>query len=766
VIRLREIAATPHPGGNRIDLRWVHPDPAAYPRVRVVRREGTHPASPYDGDAVTPGDSPPFVETPGGRVYHLEDRGLQGERVYYYSFFPYRDAPAARPDPENRVSATATTPYGYGGQMEALLPALYRRYDEAAAKHNPAGLLPEDVDRGPLRRLLEVTGSQLDQLHSSARTLLDLYDPERVDGRLLPLLSDWIGWPTDHRLDVSAQRNELRQAPSVYRTIGIIPTVEATVKRILGWESRVKEFAHNVALSNTPERLNLWARERGADGTWTTPTEPVSLHAAYEGRPAAVLDGDGTLWLFFHTLRKGRWAIWYKTRPEGGEWSPSRPLSEGARARRHPSAVLHGGTLRVFWDVYDPESRTWGIEHASLADDGTWTVGAPLWNDDVERRHPCAAVDGTGTLWLVWQEKTGGRWRLRFDRRDDDAWALPEAGELSRDGGADPFVLFHPGDAARPLWVFWSRRVADAAGQTRWEIAYRVKGGLAPAAGEWSEVRVLPRPAGADDREPAACVDADGRVELFWSGCRDRSWSVWRSALDAAGTWGPATAVTGNPYSDRAPLPVPLGDRTLLLYRSNRSLEYASSVYGATRTLDARYAGSTTVDTRNAAKLGMRGRFDDFQSYTYDTGAGGRRDDRNWYARDTVGIYLTPETEDPKLLERSRGILQQALRQFFPVQVRAVLVIEPAAYRERVYTYDFPLAEPQRRIREHAFDGTLPETHGGAAEASLSDVVPGWTWAYSWRSGAPDHPTVDFSTSPIDTSHRSWHTAVAPGGTT
>ncbi len=760
MIRLRQVVAAPHPAGNRIDLRWVHPDPESYPRVRVVRREGTHPTSPSDGVVLTPGDSPSFTETAGGRVYHVEDRDLQGERVYYYALFPYRDAPAARPAPENRVSATATAPYDYGGQMEALLPALYRRYDEAAAKHNPAGLLPEDADRGPLRRLLEVTGSQLDQLHSSARTLLDLYDPDRVDGKLLPLLSDWIGWPTDHRLEVSAQRNELRQAPSVYRTIGIIPTVEATVKRVLGWESRVKEFAHNVALSGSPERLTLWARERLPDGTWSAPTEPLSLHPAYEGRTAAVRDEDGTLWLFFHTLRKGRWAVWYKTRREGGDWSPSRPLTQGRHAARHPAAVLHDGTLRVFWDVYDAAARTWRIEHAALADGGAWTTGAPLWNDGAERRHPCVATDEAGALWLVWQEKAGGRWHLRFSRRDDDAWALPEAGELSRDGGADPFVLFHPGDAARPLWVFWARRGPGAEpGQTRWEIAYRVKAGLDPAADDWSEVRVLPRPADADDREPAALVDAGGRVELFWSSSRDRSWSVWRAVLDAAGTPGEAAPVTGNPYSERAPLPVPDGARTLLLYRSNRSLGYTSAVYGATRTLDARYAGSTTVDTRNAAKTGLRGSFDDFQSYTYDTGVGGRRGDRNWYARDTIGIYLTPETEDPQLLVRSRGILQQALRQFLPAQVRAVLVIEPAAYREHVYTYDFPLAEPQRRIGETAFDSLLPETYPPVRDA-YTDVAPGWVWM---RSGTAGHHTVDFSAVPPSTTHRTWHVAVEPG---
>ena len=44
-VRLKNIIASAHPLGNRIDLTWVHPDPVTYPSVRVVRRKGTHPTS-------------------------------------------------------------------------------------------------------------------------------------------------------------------------------------------------------------------------------------------------------------------------------------------------------------------------------------------------------------------------------------------------------------------------------------------------------------------------------------------------------------------------------------------------------------------------------------------------------------------------------------------------------------------------------------------------------------------------------------------------
>ncbi len=51
-MRLKNIKATPHPNGNRIDLRWENPAPEEFPNVRVYRREGTHPSTLDDGTLV------------------------------------------------------------------------------------------------------------------------------------------------------------------------------------------------------------------------------------------------------------------------------------------------------------------------------------------------------------------------------------------------------------------------------------------------------------------------------------------------------------------------------------------------------------------------------------------------------------------------------------------------------------------------------------------------------------------------------------------
>lgn len=711
-MRLLKVTAVAHSAGNRIDLTWVHPDPTQFPGVRVVRREGTHPTSPQPGsprEGIVVADTTPTtpaqgkVEVGEDGLYRVTDINLKGETVYYYALFPYAGTPPVyHSDQHNRVAAMATAPYAMAGQMTDLLPTIYHRYDTVLPK--PDAVAPADRPKGQLHRFLELPGSQLDQLYSFARAMLDLHDLDKVDGGLLPLLAQWIGWQTDYRLDIAAQRHEIRNAPHLYKTIGLIPTVEATVKRTLGLESRTKEFVHNVFRSNQPERLNLWMRQRNQAGVWSVPTTPLSLDFAYEGRPTAARDGEGTLWLFYHTLKKGQWHIWYKTHRDDQSWAPSQPFTTGRLVDKYPTAVVQSTVLWVFWSSYDEAEQRWRINHRTRTN-GQWSAIAPLpfANPDAARRQPWAVMDDTGGLWLFWLELVEAQWQLKYNRHDGTAWASASGSSFPLDAGKDPrvdsapFVVFHssdaapptdsllpsdavpPSDAAQPLWVFWAREEPTGApNQTRWRIVYRVKLSLNPTAADWSAVSPLPSgPPDSQDREPAALVGSDGKIELFWSATRDGSWAIWRGTLNhVTHAWETLEPITSGPYAQRDPLPVAFAFGPLLIYRSNESLLYASTVYGATETVDARYAGCTTVDTRNQAMIALRGRFADFQTYTYDVGQSGQRTDLDWYARDTVGLYLPPGTAESAPLTSGQHPFSDVLRQFLPIQVRAVFIAE------------------------------------------------------------------------------------------
>ena len=868
-MRLKSVTAKPHPQGYRIDVAWVNPNPAAFPGVRLVRRTGTHPAAPDDGVVVAEGMNLPFTLVPEGRAYTIPDTGLRGDTVYYYTLFPYtQNPPDYRLDPENRTSAPASASYAMGQRMYGMLPAIYHRYDAAL----PAGVTPAF-----LRTFLELPGGELDLLHSLARGILDLPDVDRVDGRLLPYLAQWIGWDTNHRLEVATQRNELRSAPYLYRTIGIVPTVEATIKRVLGWESSAKEFVHNVARSNAPERLNPWTLRRGpGGGAWAEMDAPLSVDFDHEGRPAAATDGDGVLWLFFSTLRNSRWDLWCKTlrtfavdialqpdleggtatpdvrqafaaegfplppevevRTVGGQWelaapdgsdrfvvraedgalavfhwAPSERLTNDLAVDKHPAALAYGGALHLFWDSYDPATGRWRILRRTRSG-GAWSAPATFGDPETDRRGPALVADDTGGVWVFWMEKRAGGWELRYIRGDGDSWESEPSHAFPADGGASPrvhgdlFAHFQPasgGDPVPRLWLFWSRKAKAPDGTTRWQIAYRAATGLDPSAVtvlhawspdfpdhlsvdtgalpvdlsvrtyyvnrplEWSPVFVLPG-SGTDfgAREPAAAAMEGGGVELFYASDRDGGWGVWRRALTAADppAWSPAVRLTSGPWTQSGPLPCPVAGGTLLLYRSNQSVRYGSRVYRATGTVDARHAGSTTADARNLAKNALRESYDDFATYVYDAGEKGVRTDRDWYARDTVGIYLDAPTDDQGLIVRNRNLITKVLRQFLPAPVRVVFII-PIVTREAVYTYDLPDADPQRLLGEEVadtLDVPAAEAYGGMG-SEYADTMAGWARAYAWSQARPDAATVDTGEVPPDLSRRSWHTGVQTG---
>ncbi|MCZ6674949.1 MAG: phage tail protein, partial [Verrucomicrobia bacterium] len=440
-----------------------------------------------------------LLDTYGEGLTAAVDQNLKGETVYYYTLFPYRGDPRKYVfDRHNRTSAIATGPYNLAGQMYELLPALYHRYDTIVPKSMLEEMLEEDGQKGQLRRFLDLPGGQLDQLYSFTKAMLNLYDLDRLDGRLLPLLAEWIGWDTDFTLEIAAQRNEIRNALDLYKTIGIIPTVEATVKRISGWEARTKEFVHNVFLTNRPERLNLWERQRNGSGEWSEPTAPLSLNFAYEGRPTAVRDAEEILWLFYHTLKKDQWDIWYKTHSNDSGWTPSRPLTNSKRVDKHPTAVIQGETLWVFWGSYDVTANKWRLDYR-IHVEGEWSAIQTLFDNEIERKQPWAVVDDMNGLWLFWLERVDATWQMKYNRHEGVDWKLALAVIFPLDGAngprveSAPFVLFHPSDSDHRLWIFWARmEVTGEPDKTRWQIAYRVKQGIDPNVfDDWSVIKEL-----------------------------------------------------------------------------------------------------------------------------------------------------------------------------------------------------------------------------------------------------------------------------------
>ena len=780
-IRLNFVRAVAHASGHRIDLACEPPDDNNV-RVLVVRRESYFPEEPEDGVRVT-------VLSPG--AFEFTDRELRGETVYYYTFFPFE--PGTDPSHyeihnRNRAAALATAPYDSAQFMYELLPSVYRRYDNRGDEF--------------LKRFLEIPGAVLDQLRSFASATRDLHDVDRVDARLLPLLAGWIGLETNERL-ASRRRAEIRAAPYMYGASGRKPAIEAVVKRLTAWESRTKEFYQNVFVSNRPPLLNIWERTRAGDGIWEPKPHVVSRDFAYEagGRADVFTDITGARYLTYHTVRESRWSIWLKKYEMGSGWTPGQLIIAGEGVRKHPVGVSYRSapgsiaapeTLRIYWEHYDETTKRRSIRYGDGPQRSTF-VERTLTAQGEHQDSPACATDNknTGGHFLIYRETSGGSsvWRYQFVAAGDAPLGdAPLGGEIGKSqtipgdarGECDAFATI----AHNRLYFFRTRRDT---GRSLIVVQSLPLIGNEPT---WSEPVRLGENESVDRqnaverfvhlKEPYAIAatfeNGETGFEMFYVCNRDGGDSIWSVRLNTDGQYleeasgpyaapGNARRITTPTFRQQSPAAYIDGDgATHLIFRSNASIEYNSPEYPATAALDTSYAGSTSAETRNAARSSLRGLYEDYQGYTYDTSEG----ENSMYSFRGVGLYLTPNTRLAGLIENTQDLLKTAIQDYLPIHARLVMVIESPTPAEYVYTYSLEDDDqtPPRLLadayRDHHTERDVYTYALPGVRDDYRDGVAGWRVAYSWSPQHTESRTADFRFAQIPREQRehpfrSWH---------
>lgn len=168
------------------------------------------------------------------------------------------------------------------------------------------------------------------------------------------------------------------------------------------------------------------------------------------------------------------------------------------------------------------------------------------------------------------------------------------------------------------------------------------------------------------------------------------------------------------------------------------------------------------LDTTDAMALfHLRTRaFEDQTVYSYDCGqpndqGGYDRTDHTLYNRETIGIYITPDVDSEFFSPQEEGErIRQILKEFLPIQVRAVFFLQPIDVEE-AYNATTEVQEAFSDIGVLLQD----ELYGDGSDA-LSDRIPGWRW---FVSNDVTHLTVNTTSLPVDTSSRTWHTGLEQG---
>ncbi len=579
------------------------------------------------------------------RWVRVADFGAVPEETSYYSVFEYHPSTGTdwTTDREWRAQARATRGFGFPGRLYGLLPALHQHHDEPTQKLR---------GQGQLRRFLEVFGVGLDHVRSEVESLETRHDLHTVKGDALPALGEWVGWAVDRTTSLHHQRTEVRLAPKVYRTVGSLPNLTALVSRATGWRCEAKEFVHNLFLTNAPQALPLRElRERvQVDDGFQETTSWTRSHW-FDGRPSAVVDDSGRSWLFWHSNRRGRWEIFHRVQDGSDEGSdlPLEEVPEGRPAPTHsdlaPSTLwVDGDDGEEIWLVWASDREgAWDLWYRIHTADG-WGTPLRLTDHPAPDRHPTLVTGPDDELRVYWESLRRGNSEVWERVRTSSGWGPPmRVTDPPNPGDREPTAALDPEGGIR---LAWRREEGD---RSRLYTALLENG-------DWSSA--TPLEDGPQRDEAPFLIHQDGELRLFWHSDRTGRWEIWTRTFDGV-EWDDPVQVTQSPDAQKEPTAVLDGPRIRLFYRFEKADPEKRS---------------RTVDVTDRSLLEGMGELEDRIHYTYDI----RRRNENHYARDTVGLYLSPPDSsgpapDPaSVVERARSYVEP----FRPAPVRLVWIPE------------------------------------------------------------------------------------------
>ncbi len=275
--------------------------------------------------------------------------------------------------------------------------------------------------------------------------------------------------------------------------------------------------------------------DRDGGSGWGADVVVASAVIAF--RPGVAVDGRGWIYVVWGDDEE-RYVYVSRSTDGGLSWSaPQRVHDDPQAVRQMEPALAVGpeGTVYVAW-IQEDQSGYNDIHLArQVSGEGSWQYvgvvneGAPsccCLNPDI-------AVDGKGTLHLIWVEMGDLYYRTSADGGESWSAAVKVNNEPGEVGAAALAVA------------------AGGRAYAVWEDGRAYEGGIYVAASDdWSEnVRVGPgRPVHSQERMPDIALDAEGRAYVVWIASYGVSEAVYLSTSD---DWSEAVMVNSPVATDR-----------------------------------------------------------------------------------------------------------------------------------------------------------------------------------------------------------------------
>ena len=207
-------------GHNQILLNWTDPT-GNWSKLTIVRNNYGYPVNVWDGQQILTaynGTDP---------VFYLDSYGLVSGRYYYYSIFVYSLTQYTWVNAGNAF-ALSVKDLGNTEKMYSYLPSIYKITQ-------PYQTTTDTWDNPDLYSFLSNFGFELDYTQNMTDLLINRYDPQTVNGTLVPVLMNQFGLTYEPALGLQQNRKLLRDGVTLTKQKGSKEGLVGFIKDFTNW---------------------------------------------------------------------------------------------------------------------------------------------------------------------------------------------------------------------------------------------------------------------------------------------------------------------------------------------------------------------------------------------------------------------------------------------------------------------------------------------------------------------------------------------------
>ena len=273
-----------------------------------------------------------------------------------------------------------------------------------------------------------------------------------------------------------------------------------------------------IYAKDTPSTFgDIWYQTSTDEGVnWSAEAILISDTLQEAPRTNLFQDSTGRLWVVWTSGRYSpriHWDIYYTTSEDGGaNWSPRENLTESSDDDGSPSLIEISGEVWIIFNKQPSSNKIWYYKFAvdSLEQTGPYEIPT---EDSARVVTPCAMVDSTGKIWLVWTQHKDVHYKTSIE--NGASWSSDNHVISTANTETLPYIVE---DNHGNVTVFYN--IYDGGNPD--DIGYRTSG---DGGINWSNQKM----AVSDDHTNTSPYAAffENRIWVLWSSGRSGNIDLW-----------------------------------------------------------------------------------------------------------------------------------------------------------------------------------------------------------------------------------------------